>query len=329
MSNNRNITLVRSPASLIADDIAGYGWGTVNFSDFNSASDICAHLTANGISLKRQKNQIKRFFELKKNDLVIIPVYKAIIIGKVEGKKSYVLGIKNGENRVHVKYYKDKDGSAIKIPRSKLSQGLESRLKLRMSIASLNDFYDEIIVYVKQLEESKTVCFDSIFQQKKESLIESFKQSLLSSLVNGQTTLESGGYGLELLVKELLQLEGYTAHIEAKNQSAGISDVDITATRNDPVSSNRVFVQVKHHKGNTSDWAVRQLIDIDEDEHHDKWVITTGRVDDTTRNFAFENGINIMAGEDLVDWIFIRFDELSAPLKEQLGAVLLPQMLTQ
>ncbi|GAB2991741.1 restriction endonuclease [Psychrosphaera aestuarii] len=327
MLTDKNIVLVRSPSELITDNLAGYGWGQANFSAFDSINAICDYLASNGIVVGRHRNQMKRFYELKNGDVVVIPVHRAIVLGKVQGAKSYGQGIQYGENRVSVNYFKDEQGSVIRIPRSKLSQGLESRLKIRMSIASLNDFRDEITEYVSQLETDNKVCFDSIFQQKKDAAIESFKQNLLSNIVNGNTTLKSGGCGLEQLVKELLEIEGYTAHIEAKNQSSDISDIDITATRNDPVSSNRVFIQVKHHKGNTSDWAVKQLVDIDEDEHHDKWVVTTGRVDDSTISLASEHNIKVMNGEDLIDWVYNRIGHLSPKFKEQLGISILPQII--
>jgi len=327
MTSLSNIVLVRSPHELIADNLAGYGWGQANFSAFDSINSICNYLASKGITIGRHRNQMKRFYELKKGDVVVIPVYRAIVIGKVRGQKSYAEGIQYGENRINVDYFKNEQGFAVRIPRSKLSQGLESRLKIRMSIASLNEFRDEISDYVYQLETDNKVCFDSIFQQKKDEKTESFKANLLTNLVNGNTKLKSGGYGLEQLVKELLEIEGYTAQIEAKNQSSDISDIDITATRNDPVSSNRVFIQVKHHKGSTSDWAVKQLISIDEDEHHDKWVITTGNVEDSTVSFAAEHNIKIMTGEELVDWIYSRIELLSPKFKEQLGVSIMPQLI--
>lgn len=151
---------------------------------------------------------------------------------------------------------------------------------------------------------------------------------MLSRLRSGSTTLKSGGYGLEVLIKELMELEGYSAHIVAKNKTSDISDVDIEASRADPVSSNRVFIQAKHHRGETSDWGIRQLSAIEEDEHIDKWLITTAFVSSQTLELAQDKNVSVMDGEKLVDWIYDRINELSPSTKEQLGVGILPQVIT-
>lgn len=322
------IVLVRSPQQLLENNLAGYGWGQVNFSEFNSAEDIYRYLEhEKRVNLGRQKNQIKRFFKITKGDLVVIPVHRAIVLGVATGEKSFQPGINYGENQVRVSYFRDLGGKIVRIPRSKLSQGLESRLKIRMSIAQLDDFEEEILGYQKQLKDSGSVCFDSIFQQKLDDAEETVKAGLLANLRNGQTGLESGGYGLEKLIKELLEIEGYAAHIEAKNQSSGIADIDITATRNDPISSNRVFIQAKHHYGTTSRHGIKQLIAIEEEEHHDKWLITTGDVSEDDKEFAQGNNVKIMEGNELVEWIYKRISRLSDYTKEALRISVVPQIL--
>lgn len=319
-----NIILVRSPSALISVDQAGYGWERIEMSAFKSFKELMADVESKNINLGRHKNQISRFFHAKPGDIVIVPVYRAIVIGVVREGKAFDGNGGYGANRINVDYFKDEKGNAIKIPRSKLSQGLESRLKIRMSIASLNEFHDEIDKYIVQLKENNQVCFDSIFQQQKDKYIADFKETLLSNLRNGITSLKSGGYGVEKLVKELMEIEGYTAHIVAKNKTSDISDVDIEASRTDPVSSNRVFIQVKHHKGETGDWGIRQLAAIDDDEHVDKWLITTANVTDNTLSFAKDENVSVKDGEALVDWIYDRIDQLSPSTKEQLGIGILP-----
>lgn len=322
------IILVRSPSELISQNLAGYGWDCIEMSAFTDFKHLMEYVETERINLGRQKNQISRFFHAKAGDIVVVPVHRAIVIGVVREGKSYDGNGEYGANRINVDYFKSESGKAIKIPRSKLSQALESRLKIRMTIASLNEFAEEIEGYVAQLKDNNQVCFDSIFQQQKDKQVASFKETLLARLRNGSTTLESGGYGLERLVKELMELEGYSAHIAAKNKTSDISDVDIEASRTDPVSSNRVFIQVKHHRGETSGWGIRQLAAIEEDEHVDKWLITTAKVADETLELAKEENVFVMDGSKLVDWIYDRIDELSPSTKEQLGVGILPQVIT-
>ncbi|MGS0675730.1 restriction endonuclease [Shewanella sp. 125m-1] len=323
-----NIILVRSPNELISRNMAGYGWERIDMSSFESFKLLMNYVKEKNIDIGRKKNQISRFFHAKPGDIVIVPVSRAIILGVVREGRTYQHDGGYGANRINVDYFKNENGEAIRIPRSKLSQGLESRLKIRMSIASLNEFSEEVEKYLTELKENNRVCFDSIFQQQKDKQVADFKEVLLSNLRNGSTSLKSGGYGLERLIKELMEIEGYSAHIAAKNKTSDISDVDIEASRTDPVSSNRVFIQVKHHSGETSAWGIKQLAAIEEDEHVDKWLITTARVSTETLQHAKDENISVMEGETLVDWIYERINELSPLTKEQLGVGILPQVIT-
>lgn len=323
----RKIILVRSPVDLIGQGMAGYGWQHIDFSSYSSFQELMKDVKARGINVGRQKNQMSRFFNASDGDIVVVPVHRAIVTGIVRKGKSYQPKGGYGANRILVDYFVDENGKAVTIPRAKLTQGLESRLKIRMSVASLNEFSDEIETYIQQLEESNTVCFDSLFQQEQDKQIASFKEQLLGKIRKGSTNLKSGGYGLEVLVKELMEIEGYTAHICAKNKTSDISDVDIEASRTDPVSSNRVFIQVKHHDGVTNDKGIRQLAAVEEDEHVDKWLITSGVVSESTRLKANEANVSIMEGEQLVEWIYSRIDELSRTTKEQLRIGILPQVI--
>ncbi|WBA13858.1 restriction endonuclease [Salinivibrio proteolyticus] len=321
------IILVRSPEELISESLAGYGWGCIDMSSFSEFSDLMQYVEDENIDIGRQRNQIYRFFHAKPGDVVVVPISRAIVIGVVREGKVHKENGGYGSNCINVDYFKDENGEPIKIPRAQLSERLESRLKIRMTIAPLNEFADEIDEYVRELKDNKKVCFDSIFQQKKDAQVAEFKRGLLSRLRNGETTLESGGYGLEKLVKELMELEGYSAQIAAKNKTSDISDVDIEASRTDPVSSNRVFIQVKHHRGETDGLGIRQLAAIDEDEHVDKWLITTADVADETLEFATTASVSVMDGSKLVDWIYDRIDELSVSSKERLGIGVLPQII--
>jgi restriction system protein len=325
------ILLVRSPESLIKQNLAGYGWGEINFSDFSQFNELLTYVKEHPIDIGRHKNQMSRFFNIKEGDIVVVPVYRAIILGIAQGVKSHGEGVKYGENRVSVNYFKDADGNAIKIPRSTLKTQLQSRLKIRMTVTSLNEFKEDILSYVEQLKNNNQVCFDSEFLRKKDEIEATFKKQLLENLRSGNTFLESGGYGLEKLVLELMTLEGYSASISAKNQFADKADIDIEASRTDPVSSNKVFIQVKHHTGNTSKWGIEQLVAVndDEDEQTDKCLVTTGELTESVKKFAAQDGINVklIDGSKLVDWIYVHIGQLSPSTKEKLGVTFIPQFI--
>lgn len=324
-----NIVLVRSPEILTQDSLIGYGWSQINFSSFKSFGELLSYVKENSINIGRQKNQMSRYFNIQQGDIIVQPVNRGIYVGIANGIKSFGEGVVYGDNRIFVDFFKDEHGKAIKIPRSRLKQQLQSRLKIRMSIASLNEFREEIEGIVSQLKNNKDVLFNSEFQLKSDEAIDNFKRQLLKNITTGNTFLEGGGYGLEKLVLELMSIEGYKASISAKNQFSTIADTDIEASRIDPVSSNKVYIQVKHHSGNTGSKGIEQLIAIEEDEHVDKWLISSGNFTDTVKEKAEAQmpAIKLMNGSDLVDWVYDRIRELSPATKEKLGISFVPQLL--
>ena len=71
----------------------------------------------------------------------------------------------------------------------------------------------------------------------------------LENLQKGKSNLQTGGIGLENLVCEIMQCEGYESKILAKNKFQGKADADILAIKEDSFMSKKIFVQVKHHNG--------------------------------------------------------------------------------
>ena len=113
-----------------------------------------------------------------------------------------------------------------------------------------------------------------------------------------------------------------------KKNGEGIADIDIQATSEKNPFLKDILVQVKHHRGETSKHAINQLIVYEKETAANayKWVITTGRVSDESKSYADENQINIMEGEQLVDWIYTNVDKLKGATKEALGIVDVPKL---
>lgn len=88
------------------------------------------------------------------------------------------------------------------------------------------------------------------------------------------------------------------------------------------------MVQVKHHNGETSSHAINQLIAYEDETNSDayKWVVTTGSFSDQSKILAEENQINIMEGEQFVDWIYSNLNMLSDKTKANLGIVNVPKL---
>lgn len=307
-----NIYLTRSPSELVEDNLAGYGWPQVDFSQAETTEELLGFFAEKKIDLGRQRNQIIRFFSISKGDIIVVPIHRAIAIGYATGTKSYAKGIGYGENRVGVEFLRNPDGSLLRIPRSKLIEALSTRLRIRMTVVSLNEFRDEIISTIDRVKNDGSTSFDSRIDALEAEAHIILQQKLLANIQDGKTFLKSGGEGLEKLVQELFNTEGYSTKIFAKNAHKGLADADIEAIRADHFSSNRLLIQVKHHTGTTGTHAFRQLLELEADDDTKCWLITTAHVSPDVAEKAASDGIGIMDGEGLSDWIIKQAHLLSA-----------------
>tara|TARA_R110001592_G_scaffold344760_1_gene636276 strand:- start:4681 stop:5664 length:984 start_codon:yes stop_codon:yes gene_type:complete len=316
---NSKLYLVRSPNKLIAENLAGYGWPQVNFSEAEDIAGLMALFADKGINPGRQRSQIKRLFSIQEGDIVVVPLNRAVAFGVATGKRSYAKGVGYGENRIGVEYFRHEDGSVVRIPRSELPEALSTRLKIRMSVVSLGEFKDDIIRIVNQIQDTGGARFDSHIQQLEAEALASLREQLLNNIRVGKTNLASGGIGLEKLVAELLRTEGYVAKVQAKTACEGNADVDVEAFRNDRFTSSKLLIQVKHHSGNTGHHALHQLQPLDNEDDAQRWIITTGDVQQELVEEAEGQGIGVMDGEQFVDWILERGDSLSQATLNRLG----------
>lgn len=329
--NQINFMMVRSP-KLITNNQIGYGWGNVDFSQFDNTTDLINE-GFKGVDVGRQTKQIKRYFNLKQGDYVIIPFSGTIAIAEVIGQKTHYPiseGIQFGENRISVRYLKHNDGYFI--PRSNLTTALQNRLKVRMTVCDLNEFSDELYKHIESIKNDKLYTWNTEQELKIQQNTEKFKADLLSRLQsNKDINLRSGGIGLEHLIKEILEAKNYNAHIPAKNEKSGIQDVDIIATRLSEFSEKKegIFIQVKHHEGTTGNHGIKQVAayEVNEDDYSqiDRVLITTA--DFKNNDFANLHNVTVLAGSDFVNWIYENLEYLSKDSLLSLGISSLPTLL--
>jgi len=324
-----NILLVRSHISIIETDRVGYGWSKVNFSNFSTLPEVIKEIKQQYVKgIGRSTNRIKRFFNLTEGDIVIVPLAKSIAIGIVSGKKTFDLSLtdKKACNLINVNFFRTNEGHILRIPRKSLTHGLESRLKIQAHNTNLKEFKDEIERIIESIASNGTYKQESYLLEKIAEAEASFKENLLKSLTTGTTWLAAGGEGLELLILELLKIEGYTAKKQAKNQSSDISDIDIKARKIDRFSESNLFFQVKHHCNISSKHGLEQLIAyVDTDDiEHEKWFITTGNLSESSIQYAEDHNIRVMVGDELVDWIYENIGDLSNGTRHKLGIIEIP-----
>lgn len=319
----------RSPMESIQDGYIGYGWKQLNFSEYQTVNDLLKIFQEKYPECNRHRNMIRRFFELKSGDVIIATSNNtwdnSIFIRKVIGEKRYIPSIAYGENQVEVDFYKNNNGDLLKISRNELSNALQAKLRMPRTNVEIysKKLIDEINIIINKIENNGEYKRVSAILEKRDFAVIELKRKLLSNIQNGYNGLQAGGEGFEELIVELLELDGYSAKKQAKNQSSDISDVDIIAEKNERFFSYKLFVQVKHHYGETDEYGIKQLIayeNREENEIAQRLLITSAdKVSKFAEELANLENVNICTGNELMDWIYDSLPKLSKATKEKLG----------
>ena len=337
MEENK-IMMVRSSKELVERGLIGYGWMKVDFSQYKTADELIEEgFVANGYDFGRSKNQIKRYFNLKKGDIVVVPLVGTVAIGIVSGEKKFDKNSKR-PNLVKVDFYKNKDGNKnIYTPRSELETNLQQRLKIKISIADLGkDFRYEIEKVIRQIENGEAYTWNSVFADKEEHAKSDFITALEERLCSEKDLgIKAGGTGLELLICEIFTNKGYDTSIPAKNsRSKDEGDVDIIAYKEGEFGTvgEKYLIQAKHHRGETGVTGIDQLITWKDEEECDciykKILITTAsKVNGEAGEKAAENKIKIITGKVFSEFIHENIDLLSPATKAMLGISTQPVLL--
>lgn len=327
--------LVRSPKALIEKHQIGYGWASVDFSAYATTQELFEQ-GFSGKNIGRKRKQILSYFNLQEGDIVVVPLAGTVAFAVVQGTKSHVLnsGVKYSENRISVNYLTNENGEVNYVPRKSLSTGLESRLKIRTSIASLDDFSDDLTKFVNELKENRIYTVSKEISDKREQAAENFKEVLLSRLKSGEKLwIDAGGYGLEGLITEIFNANGYDAKIQGKNSVSGVADVDVIATKVNILTGDleATLIQAKHHKGFTPAKGIEQLVaypsDIGDYDYYRKVLVTTAKLNEDVKTEAETHNIKTIDGEALVDWIYDNVDRLSEGTLQKLGIFSEPSLI--
>jgi len=328
--NDKKYYLMRSPAELVEKDLLGYGWG-VDFSKFNDFKKLLDAIKGKYGGCGRKKNQIRRFFELKKGDLIVVPMKGSIVIGIVDGGKFYDTSIKNGFNQVSVDFHCE-DGSLRKVSTrtGAITNKLLSRMRVRQSNISLADFSYEVDELLKLSCSSKVNTLPDMLEDKLCSMEDQFKKSLLKRLSSGSgLRIKGGGDGFEELVCELLELEGFSTKILSKKSNKGKGDIDIEATRDEFWGGQtQLAIQAKHHKGTSSIKSLQQVVTAivngEVSTSAVPMVISTGEFGDKTIEEAAKHDVVLMDGDKFIDWLYQNLSKLSPETRLKLGISNIP-----
>lgn len=154
------IYFIRTDQAAIERGCVGYGWQSLNFSEFALLSDLLSawkNLPDNDNYNWQQERQIVAFYTLSKGDIVIATARnsKEIYIGTVKGDRSYEFDFVDGwaANLITVDFVKDTNGNPKAFSRKLLSDALCNRLGVaRFAITDLQEYQDEIVAKLDYLQ---------------------------------------------------------------------------------------------------------------------------------------------------------------------------------
>lgn len=333
-SVTRSYYLVRTLEDLVELDLVGVGWSDFDFTAYDDVEKLISAIEAH-YSIGRRANQIRRFFRIAQGDVIIVPLPYCIGIGMAQGG---VLHDKNYYNRDRanqrrVRFLRDSKGKLITVLREELTEAFQRRINVRgMTVNDLPEFGPEIETLLKSHQEGTPFSSSSAFEILKQERQSKFKRDLLSSIQSGNTYLRTKGIGLEHLVKELLECEGYQkVQVLSKRAFGSFADADVQGIKSDIFTSRTLLIQVKHHQGTSGEWGIDQLEELKrlakpEDPDFNLAFVTSAAVSESLVERANDSDIKVVDGECLVDWIYDNLAKLSLETKAKLGICEIPSL---
>lgn len=341
---DRNYYMVRAMASTENDfnvffnnSVIAVGWSEIDFTKHsieqteNLVKEVEKCYYSDGKTFApivgKKLNEVRRFHNINTGDYLLIPYFNSIRLA-ISGDKliydnnSYDLDLANQRK---VDYLQNK-GTFKTVPRDELSEALQRRLRVRGStVSDLYEFKDEI----EKLFSKDSYTWTSDFDENETKLKDRFKETLINRIKAGKTNLKTGGIGLEYLVQELMECEGYKSEVKAKT-AFQFGDADVYADKSDKFQETKILIQVKHHSGYTNEWGLKQLYEIKKGEEHKGYkfvLVTSANISDEVRKLADELDIVAIDGNELADWIYDHLNKLSVETKKILGISSIPQFM--
>lgn len=320
------------------NNIVAVGWSEVDFTKFDTAQSLRDAIEKRFYqadswtpqTIGRNLNAVERFTQIKKGDYILVPYHSGVVLAQAEGEAFYSpkdidLDLCN-QHRVTYRY---ENGKPLVIPRDELSEGLQRRIRVRGSKVSE---LDEFTTDRELLFSRNAYTYSQALREAEEQAGDALKKELLENIRSGRTNLKTGGIGFEHLVCEVMQAEGYEAKVLAKTTFASSADADIKAIKRDAFMEKKIFVQVKHHQGispRSGIDQIRQVLEKAEYEDYTGYFITSGEIDEDTKNYAadIQPRVETMDGNEFVDLLIRDLSKLKETTQRQLGISKYPSLL--
>lgn len=332
-----------------------FGWSKVDFSKFEDAEllsktvedtyyagDFSATLRG------RKKSEVKRIFNIKAGDIILVPCYKGFYIGTATGKRLYDPDSMDNDlaNQIEVDFIKDKNNNPFYFSRDGKKTLLTTKLSVR-GFTVLNIYTEEIINEINSLIDSSSKYGKDFTELERvanfeNTELEEFKKEIKDVLSDyKKTSLEPHGSGFEILIQKLFEHDGYEVSTPSKRASSSEADADILAIKESKLGdefSSIFYIQTKHYSGK-SDAGIDQIIkfkeEIKSDEINNIPEIVRANKDNIKyvlissgdfTNYVYEkaenddDGIILINGNRLAEMLYDAIDEIPE-IRYKLGFV--------
>ena len=271
MANYYMVRIMQNVEHYVKKSVVAVGWSEINFSIYTDADKLCKDVKDyyynNSTDMRlpgRKLGEVKRFYSIQKDDVLLIPCYKGFYIATSKGEFIYDTTSEDLMNQLRVTYVTDLNGAPIIFDRNDKNTALSTKLKVR-GYTVLNIYEKEIINTVDKLisEKEDLPYLSKIISEENKRLLE-FKTSLTTILPDYKKIgLQAGGIGFEKMIKYLFEADGYSVKRLSKQcGGSDVADADILAVKKSKIGdefSSVLYMQVKHYSGK-SDNGIDQII---------------------------------------------------------------------
>ena len=328
--------------SLLEKGILTLGWSKFSCTNILQAAREPDYKRFNPIaeSLGEGKNRSRwcmwYFARMEKGDKVIVPLYGGLFsvyevdeiansIFELEQEELEICGAWDShkivwkdhrlydevaERQIDLGFFVKVKPIVQNIPRSYVIGKLVSRMKIQTTSADITDIGDHVEKAITAGKNNKPI---SLYEQSIEALAKDLKKQIIDILDDIK---------FEKLIKWYVEKIGAEySKIPAKNEPGKKDGADADIVAEFKNLKHIIYIQAKHHEGETSDWAVHQIKEYfsqksegDPDYSYARWVISTcDKYSEAAVKTAKENNVRLIDGEEfarmLIDAGLLKVDE--------------------
>ena len=313
--------------SLLEKGILTLGWSKFTDTDILEAAREPNYIRFNPITetMGEGKNRSRwcmwYFAKMEKGDKVVVPLYGGLLsvyevvepaksisdleleLQKIYGAwderkivwKDHRLFDETEDRLIDLGFYIKVKPIVSNVPRSYVTGKLVSRMKIQTTSADISDIGNHVEKAIDAGRDKKPV---SLYEQSIETLAQNLKKQIIDVLDD---------YQFEKLIKWYMKRVGAEySKIPAKNETGKKDGADADIVAEFKNLKHIIYIQAKHHEGETSDWAVHQITeyfsqkaDGDSDYSYARWVISTcDNYSESAINEAEKHNVRLIDGEE-------------------------------